>query len=124
MNRKRVLVIEKNDILREKIAGVLSRWSSDVVVTIGSGCEDVESLVTETQPNMLIIDIRACGAGGAFAGALKREAPGMRILLLADENDENYQKACSEKGADMLIAREAFGREKNSVMELLMANAV
>jgi len=118
MRKKHILVIEKSDLLREKIAGAISRWKNDVVVSLFVDYSDIEGMVEEIKPDMLILDVRACGEARQMVAGIKRMHPEIKIVVLADESGEEYRRVCYGI-ADLIVAKFEIGREKSGILGLL-----
>ena len=83
MNRKRILVIEDNPVLRERINAMLAREPEmRVVATLGSG-DNILVKIRETQPEMVLLGVGLNHTTEASVIALARElAPGINVICM------------------------------------------
>lgn len=82
----KVLIVEKRDLLREKIAGILSREDDITMVIQVSSYSKLQNVLGETVPDMVIGNFfefnKFCKETGITAGDLCLDAS---ILLYTDE---------------------------------------
>jgi DNA-binding NarL/FixJ family response regulator len=89
-----ILVTDHNDLLREKIAGILSRLDSVRVVAQTSDCNNFENIVFDIVPDLLVMDINSATAAGMTNGEeLLKINPRMKVIITTEENDEEYPGA-------------------------------
>jgi len=82
----KVLIVEKRDLLREKIAGILSREKNITMVIQVSSYSKLQTILGETVPDLVIADYfefnKFCKEKCLVSGELFPEA---NILLYTDE---------------------------------------
>jgi DNA-binding NarL/FixJ family response regulator len=104
----RVVVADDHPIVRSGIVGLLSSADDiDVVGEAGDGAEAV-SLATQLSPDVVLMDLRMPGLGGAEATAqLVAARPDVRVVILTTyESDENILAAI-EAGASGYLLKAA-----------------
>lgn len=97
--RIRVLLADDHRILREALRGVLAP-ECDVIGEAASG-EAAVAMAAQLRPHVVVLDIGMPGMGGlAAAHRINREAPGSKVLVLSQYDDEEYViEALGEAGA-------------------------
>jgi two-component system response regulator DevR len=89
-SKVRVLVCDDHSIVREALTTVLNASSSFKVTAQTEGFDDTIELLTDTDVDAVVLDIRLKGTSGLeLAKRLRQDAPSVRILLLTGFlNDE------------------------------------
>lgn len=91
-NSVKVLVVEERDLLREKIAGILSREENISMVIQLSSYSELQTAVGETGPDLVLGDLLKfkifCKKTGVSAGEL---CPDANILLYTDEYEQLHR---------------------------------
>jgi DNA-binding NarL/FixJ family response regulator len=97
--RVRVLLADDHRILREALRGVLAP-ECDVIGEAASG-EAAVAMAAQLRPHVVVLDIGMPGMGGlAAAHRISRDAPGSKVLVLSQYDDEEYViEALGEAGA-------------------------
>lgn len=97
--RIRVLLADDHRLLREALRGVLAS-ECDVIGEAASG-EAAVAMATQLRPHVVVLDIGMPGMGGlAAAHRIGRDAPGCKVLVLSQYDDEEYViEALGEAGA-------------------------
>ncbi|MGV8912561.1 MAG: response regulator [Rhodoglobus sp.] len=104
----RVVVADDHPIVRSGIVGLLSSADDiDVVGEAGNGAEAV-ALATQLSPDVVLMDLRMPGVGGAEATAqIVAARPDVRVVILTTyESDENILTAI-EAGASGYLLKAA-----------------
>lgn len=104
----RVVVADDHPIVRSGIVGLLS--SADDIEVVGEASDGTEAvaLATQLSPDVVLMDLRMPGLGGAEATAqLVAARPDVRVLILTTyESDENILTAI-EAGASGYLLKAA-----------------
>jgi len=104
----RVVVADDHPIVRSGIVGLLS--SADDIEVVGEASDGSEAvaLATQLSPDVVLMDLRMPGLGGAEATAqLVAARPDVRVLILTTyESDENILTAI-EAGASGYLLKAA-----------------
>ncbi len=78
---KRILVVDDDEVFRDRLAGSLRRRGHEAVAA--GGLEDVMALLPGFSPDCAVIDLRLDGESGlVVAQVLRERVPGIRILIL------------------------------------------
>lgn len=89
----RILICEDSTLLREGIARLLADAGHEVVAAVGDA-DDLAAIVTETRPELCILDVRLpptfTDEGIRAALALRRSDPALPILVLSQYVEERY----------------------------------
>ncbi|MET8153271.1 response regulator [Actinoplanes sp. NPDC049668] len=97
----RVVLAEDGVLLREGLAGVLSRFGFEVVAAVGDG-PALLAAAAEHRPDLVITDIRMppsnTDEGLRAAVALRKERPGLAVVVLSQYVQEEYASALLDTG--------------------------
>ena len=95
-----VLVADKNQILRRGLISLLAEYPEFRVVGQASSVEEVLSLATKVQPDVITIDVRIPGAGGiAATEKIRQMLPECKILVLTASDTDKDLFASIKAGA-------------------------
>lgn len=102
----RLVIAAEIRLYREGIADVLAR-EPDVLI-VGAAAEPGEALrtVLECQPDVALLDL-GTERGLAAVRALRREAPGVRLVTLGVDDADDDVLAWAEAGVSGYVARDA-----------------
>jgi DNA-binding NarL/FixJ family response regulator len=82
--RPRILVVDADERVRESLAGLLA--IGDQVEVVGSAGDAVGALalIPTARPDLIVVDPRLpeVERGVAFIDAIRREAPGVKVLVM------------------------------------------
>ncbi|AGZ44556.1 response regulator transcription factor [Actinoplanes friuliensis] len=102
----RVVLAEDGVLLREGLVGVLSRFGFAVVAAVGDGDALLEA-VAEHRPDLVITDIRMppdhTDEGLRAAVTLRREQPGLAVVVLSQYVQEEYASALLDTGDGLRV---------------------
>jgi DNA-binding NarL/FixJ family response regulator len=97
----RVVLAEDGVLLREGLVGVLSRFGCTVVAAVGDG-PGLLAAAAEHRPDLVITDIRMpptfTDEGLQAAVTLRREQPGLAVVVLSQYVQEEYAAALLDTG--------------------------
>lgn len=89
----RILICEDSTLLREGLVRLLDDAGHDVIAAVGDA-ENLDAVVTETEPDLCILDVRLpptfTDEGIRAALALRRGNPNLPILVLSQYVEERY----------------------------------
>ncbi|MEU7908266.1 response regulator transcription factor [Actinoplanes sp. NPDC049118] len=102
----RVVLAEDGVLLREGLVGVLSRFGFAVVAAVGDG-PALLAAVAEHRPDLVITDIRMppghTDEGLRAAVTLRRERPGLAVVVLSQYVQEEYASALLDTGDGLRV---------------------
>lgn len=103
-----MLIAEDQGMVRGALASLLSLEPDiDVVVQVGRG-DEVVSAARAAQPDVALLDIEMPGASGLeAAGALRRELPDCRVLILTTFGRPGYVRRAMAAGASGFLLKDA-----------------
>ena len=104
----RVLLAEDQAMIREALAALLSFEDDiEVVAQVGRG-DEVTAAAEKTKPDVALLDIEMPGADGlTAAAALRRECPGIKIIILTTFGRPGYLRRAMESGASGFVVKDA-----------------
>ena len=95
----RVLVVDDHLVVRQGLRSLLSQYPDIEVVGEADGGPAALKLVTDLQPDVVLLDIRMAGPSGLeVAGQLRRSGAGARIIILTSHDDEAYLMEAAQAG--------------------------
>ena len=108
MNTIRVLIAEDQAMIREALAALLSfEEDFEVVAKVGRG-DEVTAAAKDAKPDVALLDIEMPGADGlTAAAALRRECPGIKIIILTTFGRPGYLRRAMESGASGFIVKDS-----------------
>ena len=102
----RVVLAEDGVLLREGLAGLLTRFGFDVVAAVGDAGALVDA-VRALDPDLVVTDIRmpptGTDEGLRAATALRRARPGLPVVVLSQYVQEEYAAALLDTGAGQAV---------------------
>lgn len=101
--RSRVLVIIGNAILREKVAGVMSRWEEVEMVAQMSGINSLEEALRYTSPGLVLIDVRQTVLAADRLRAARAANPATVFYLVAGQGGRRYEEAARSVAFDGIV---------------------
>jgi two-component system, NarL family, response regulator DesR len=104
----RVLLAEDQAMIREALAALLSFEDDfEVVAKVGRG-DEVTAAAKDAKPDVALLDIEMPGADGlTAAAALRRECPGIKIIILTTFGRPGYLRRAMESGASGFIVKDS-----------------
>lgn len=106
MDLIRVLLVEDHPHLRQLLQGFLAEDPAISVVGEAETCQEALLQIRETPADVVLVDISLPGGGGVeFTRALKGEQPQAKVILLLEEDNQEYQKASGDCGASAYLPK-------------------
>ena len=97
-----ILLAESNSILREKIAGLLTRQEKVWCVVQVSGREELLRGAANIQPDFILASVSILNDQETI-DSLKNSAPSCRIIALAESVSDPYREAITRLGLEDVI---------------------
>ena len=86
-----ILVVEENNILREKLAGLLSRRGNVELVTQMSNSDHLFSAACTLRPDMIVADAALARTNRRLICRIKQEMPGTCVILYSSSDLSDCQ---------------------------------
>jgi PAS domain S-box-containing protein len=104
----RVLLVDDHAMVRQGLRTVLESFSDIEVVGEASDGEEAVQLAERLAPEVIIMDINMPKMNGIQATAeIKFRHPGMKIIAVSVNADEDYKRAMLHAGAETLLSKAA-----------------
>jgi two-component system response regulator NreC len=108
----RVFIADDHGILRGGLRALINAEPDMEVVGEAASGPGAESGVTETAPDVVLMDVSMPGGGGLPAiAAIKRVRPRTRILVLTVHDELGYVRAAADAGAIGYVVKSAVDSE-------------
>ena len=120
MSTKRILLAESNPLYRQTIAEVLSRIKGiKLIDKVGTGWEVVQ-LAAQLKPDIILMDFNLPGLNGLEATkSIKQQFPQVSIVILIDEENEQYINAVKQSGAWTHLTKSQLAQDLPSLLNRL-----
>lgn len=124
MPGERIIIVDDHALAREGLRSALSASGYEVVEALGTG-EEAVSRVTETRPDLVLLDIRL-GEGIDGLETARRIADlglGARIMMLTLHDDPDYVRAALQAGASGYVLKDASLDELRTAVQQVLSGA-
>jgi DNA-binding NarL/FixJ family response regulator len=102
----RVLIVDDHGIMRAGLRMLFESQPGFTVVGEASTCADALALATETQPDVIVLDLDVGGENAAESmPTLLRTAPDTQILVLTGVHDPDVHRQAIRQGAVGLVVK-------------------
>jgi two-component system response regulator NreC len=102
----RCLIVDAHPLFRQGLRRVLEADSGLEIAGEARDAAEAIELARQLRPNVVLMDISLPDSLDA-ARRITREAPGRRVIFLADSEDEEYLLQCADAGASGYILKDA-----------------
>ncbi len=110
--RIRILLADDHVVLRAGLRALLSGQADLEVVGEASDGGEAVRLTQTLHPDVVVMDIGMPGVGGIDATArIKRDLPGVRVLILSMHDDRGYLRQVLRAGASGYVLKKAADTE-------------
>lgn len=104
---RNVLIVEDNRLLRESLAAVLSSECGFAIHQTDDGVKALE-IVSKQPPDLVILDLSMPRMDGlSVLREIRKEHPGVRVLVLTVHESQQYVLECIKEGADGYCVKES-----------------
>jgi DNA-binding NarL/FixJ family response regulator len=119
----KLLVIDTNKTVREKIAGILSGHEKVRAVCQMAEFVDVGGIVREFRPHAVLIDLSLAAAHAHSLGVLRNKNSDVEFIVICEDGWDLFQdsEAASRLHADHIIDKARLWRDMDPVLENLAA---
>jgi len=121
-NRIKLLVVDDHPVVRKGISSCLSQQQNlEIIGEAGDGREAVRK-ARELQPDIILMDINMPQMGGlAVTELLRREMPGIKVLILSVNGSAESVLRMVQSGARGYVLKEASPEELVRAVETVQA---
>lgn len=103
----RIVLIDDHRLFREGVKRILEMVDDFDVVDEGEDGQEVERIVKEHEPDVVLMDINMPGINGVEATRrLMDVSPGTRVVILSIHDDETYVTHALKSGASGYLLKE------------------
>ena len=122
MNPLRILLVDDHTLFREGLAALLSNREGWQVVGQAADGYQAVALARETQPNLILMDIKMPGMDGLEATRLiKAEMPDVRVVMLTVSEEDEDLFAAIKSGAQGYLLKSLDSADLFALLEDLAA---
>jgi DNA-binding NarL/FixJ family response regulator len=118
MRRLKVLIADDHELMVEAVRLALAQASEDfeIVATTTRG-QQVLPLVAQTQPDLVLLDLRMPGMDGLTClELLRKRHPNVKTVVLSGLEDENVVRSAFSRGASGFIFKHVEPRDLPSAI--------
>jgi two-component system, NarL family, response regulator DevR len=122
----RILLVDDHAVVRVGLRNLIEDEPDLCVVGEATLCKEALELAAETEPQVIVLDLRLPdGSGVETIDALKRAAPGARVLVLTSFADDTLLLAALKAGADGYLLKDIAEADLiGSIREVASAGVV
>ena len=123
--RVKVLLVEDHPMFREHLGQLINRDLGMVVCGEADNIKDAMRLVSETNPDIAIVDITLRGPSGLeFIKDVKAQGLSLNVLVLSMHDEELYAERSLRAGAKGYITKNEASSELINAIRCVMAGEV
>ena len=123
--RVKVLLVEDHPMFREHLGQLINRDLGMVVCGEADNIKDAMRLVSETNPDIAIVDITLRGSSGLeFIKDVKAQGLSLNVLVLSMHDEELYAERSLRAGAKGYITKNEASSELINAIRCVMAGEV
>lgn len=106
VNRLKVVIADDSNTLRERLIEMLSRVNGVEIVGEADGVRAARQAIRDFQPDLVILDIQMPdGSGLEVLRRTKQAYPNTKVIIFTNQPEVQYQRRCSELGADYFLCK-------------------
>jgi two-component system, NarL family, nitrate/nitrite response regulator NarL len=120
-NKTRIVLIDDHPLFREGVAYTLQSEPTFEVVGQGANLDEAVQLVTDSTPDILLLDINIPGGGIHTAEKITASHPMIKIIMLTASSDDDDLVKALKAGARGYILKGVAARELISIVRAVQA---
>ena len=119
-NRTAVFIVDDSPIVRNRLVSTLSELPNVEVVGQAETAFEAINSIRKLQPAVVVLDISMPGGSGMHVlETIKKERPGLTVIMLTNFAHDHYRQKCLQLGADFFFDKSTeFGRLSEVLREL------
>jgi DNA-binding NarL/FixJ family response regulator len=102
-----IFLAEDHALFREAVRAVLQGEHDFEVVGEASTGAELLSQLADTRPDLVVLDVEIADGDDGLVGAIKRELPGCRVLLLVESSGHSEVLRAARAGAEGFVTKES-----------------
>jgi len=109
----RLVIVDDHQMILDGLRAMLSAYQGDVqIVGEARAPEDAIALVTDVEPDIVLLDVRLNGSSGLdLCSAILRRRPQCKVVFLTVYDDEQYLYQALRLGASGFLLKRVRGME-------------
>lgn len=116
----KVVLVDDHTLVRQGIRGILEQDGGIEVVGEAQRAEEVEGLLRQTNPDVLLLDLQLPDGNGAeLCWQAIRQCPGCNVLVLTAFLNQHLVKRCLSSGARGYLLKDTDGLDLVSSVKLV-----
>lgn len=121
MHRIRVLIAEGHLPLRMALRKFLAGVAEAEVVGEAANGDEAIAATGRSEPDMVLLDAGLPGRSAfAVTRQIKESSPGTKVIIVADEDVEEYWAEAENSGASAYVAKDRVDRDLPAVIRSLL----
>lgn len=121
MSKLRVLIVESHPPLRRLLSQFLETLPDIQVVGQATTGDDAISMARSAEPDMVILDSGLPGLNGFITASLIKDTlPGTSVVIVTDDDSEEYRVAAAGCGASAYVAKERVHHDLLAVIRSIL----
>lgn len=111
--RLKVLVIEKDDMLREKIAGLVSKVEDVKLVGQARSMANLAGIMWDSRPDVILFEAGCIRGNEELLALVRKQAGGVKLVLMTEgEGDGFWRSGMEEKiSVDAIVDKKKVYQE-------------
>ena len=121
MHRIRILIAEGHPPLREALRKFLQGVADIEVVGEAADGQEAIAVAGAHGPDIALLDSGLPGMSAfSVTGLIKKASPGTKVIIVADEDSDEYWAAAEDSGASAYVAKDRVDRDLPGVIRSLL----
>ena len=119
---KRVVLVDDHELVRLGARTVLEARGDLEIVGEAAGCDEALQLITETKPDLTIVDlVLGTDDGVAFVRELRKLDQNLRILVMTIQDESIYAERVIRAGAQGFISKADAAEKLSEAVDVIFA---
>ena len=125
MRRLKVLIADDHRLLLDAVRLVLGADPDIAIVGEATSGSEVLPLVRQTDPDVVLLDIRMPGMDGlACLTAIREQFPKVKVIVLSGHDDPTVIRAALKRGATSFISKQILPRDLPSAVRQVYGGTI